>query len=108
MPDYNPDREGHRKHKWIVHKAINSPRFKTVNVAEKELAFNREGRFMVSDENVAAEIRRKYPREATVTRVHAPHPSDRGHKYFFAGIAMPWHKDKEDADKDREEDVQDV
>jgi hypothetical protein len=63
---------------------------------------------MVGDESVAKEIRRKYPREATVTRVNFDHPSDRGHRYFFSCPAMPWHKEKQDADKDRQEDVQDV
>ncbi len=104
MPDWNPDREGHRNHKWIVHKAMKMPRFKSVKAAGKEMPFNREGRFAVKDETLAAEIRKKYPREATVTRVTDWHPSDRGHNYFFSVPELPWKKEK-DADKDRDEDV---
>jgi len=91
MPDYNPDKEGHRDHKWIVHNATRNDI--TVKAANQDMPFNREGRFSVSDENVAAEIRQRYPRAVTVSRVSTYHPSDRGHKYFFAGIAMPWHKE---------------
>ena len=97
MPDYNPDREGHRDHKWIVHKAIkDNPQFDGVEAAGKDMKFNHEGRFAINDAKVAAEIRQKYPRAATVTRVSAYHASDRGHKYFFSVPAMPWHEEKED------------
>ena len=93
MPDFNPDREGHRKHKWIVHNATR--RDLTIKAADKVMPFNREGRFMVSDESVANEIRQKYPRTATVSRVSAPDPSDRDHKSFFSCPAMPWHEQEE-------------
>ena len=95
MPDYNPDREGHRDHKWIVHKAIRGTQ-KGVRVGDKDLMFDREGRFAVSDEGLAADIRKNNPHNLTVTRVTASHPSDRGHKYFFSCPAMPWHKEQED------------
>jgi hypothetical protein len=108
MPDWNPDKEAHRDHKWIVHRAIRDTSFKTVNAADREMKFDREGRFSVSDEKIAAEIREKYPHTATVTRVNAQHSSDRGHKYFFNCPEMPWHKDGKDADKDRDEDFQEV
>ena len=98
MPDYNPDREGHRKHKWIVHKAIKgNPQFNRIRAAGKEMPFDREGRFMVGDEGVAKEIREKYPRTATVSRVSTSDPSDRDHKSFFSCPAMPWHEEKKDA-----------
>ena len=92
MPDFNPDRESHRDHKWIVHKAVKGDGFKSVNAADKDMPFNHEGRFSVKDEKVASEIRKKYPRSVTVSRVTDYHPSDRGHKYFFSCPEMPWHK----------------
>ena len=93
MPDWNPDRESHRDHKWIVHNATQRKDFKGVRAAGKDMLFDREGRFMVSDEVVASEIRKNYPRAATVTRVTAHHESDRGHKYFFSVPEMPWKKE---------------
>ena len=96
MPDWNPDKEAHRDHKWIVHKAIKgNASFNKIHAAGKDMPFNREGRFAVSDEKVASEIREKYGRTATVTRVSSYHPSDRGHKYFFTCPAMPWHKEED-------------
>ena len=93
MPDFNPDKEAHRDHKWIVHKAVTGMHdFTKVKVADKVMPFNGEGRFAVDDESIANEIRQKYPRTVTVSRVSAHHPSDRGHKYFFSCPAMPWHK----------------
>ena len=66
------------------------------------MPFNGEGRFVVSDESVANEIRNKYPATTTVTRVTANHASDRGHKYFFSCPAMPWHEqEKEDENEVR-------
>ena len=93
MPDFNPDKESHRDHKWIVHRATRDSSFRKVRAAERDMPFDREGRFTVSDESVASEIRKKYPRTATVTRVSSYHPSDRGHKYFFSCPAMPWHEE---------------
>ena len=96
MPDYNADKEAHRKHKWIVHKAVGGMHdFTKVEVADKVMPFNGEGRFAVDDEGVANDIREKYPRTTTVTRVNAHHVSDRGHKYFFSCPAIPWHKEEE-------------
>ncbi len=93
MPDYNADREGHRDHKWIVHKAVKGMHgFTKVKAGGKVMPFNGEGRLVVGDESVANEIRQKYPRTTTVTRVNNHHPSDRGHRYFFSCPAMPWHE----------------
>ena len=93
MPDYNPDKEAHRDHKWIVHNARRTGR-KGVRLGDKDLMFNREGRFATSDEGLASSIRKEYPRDLTVTRVSAYHASDRGHKYFFSCPSMPWHKEE--------------
>lgn len=100
MPDYNADKEAHRDHKWIVHQSSLGKHLKGVQAAERHMPFNHEGRFSVSDEAVAAEIRKKYPRAVTVSRVSSYHPSDRGHTYFFSCPAMPWHEEN-NADKDR-------
>lgn len=96
MPDYNPDKEAHHKHKWIVHKAIRGGDFKKVVADGKEMPFNHEERFMVGEESVANAIRKKYPRAVTVTRVNADSAADRGHKYFFSCPKMPWHEDEEE------------
>ena len=97
MPDYNPDKESHRDHKWIVHKSVTGMHdFTKVAAGDKTMPFNGEGRFVVSDESVANEIRNKYPATTTVTRVTANHASDRGHKYFFTCPKMPWHEEKQD------------
>jgi hypothetical protein len=92
MPDFNPDKEAHRDHRWIVHKSSLGKHLTGVNAAERDMPFNHEGRFSVSDEAVAAEIRMKYPRAVTVSRVSKYHPSDRGHIYHFSVPEMPWHK----------------
>ncbi len=93
MPDYNPDKEAHRDHKWIVHKSSLGKHLRGVNATDRDMAFNHEGRFSVDDEAVASEIREKYPRTVTVSRVSKYHPSDRGHKYFFNCPALPWHEE---------------
>jgi len=101
MPDYNPDREGHRKHKWVVHNVMQGG--KGVRVDGKNMMFNKDGRFLVKDEGLAKNIRKNYPHQVTVSRITANDPSDRGHKYFFTVPRMPWHKDEEEsADQDRE------
>jgi hypothetical protein len=96
MPDYNPDKERHRDHKWIVHKAVRDRDFLGVVAGGKEMRFNREERFSVSDESIAAEIREDHPHTVAVTRVNNPKPADRGHKYFF-GLwpEMPWKRSKQ-------------
>ncbi|MCK5430397.1 MAG: hypothetical protein KAI94_13040 [Anaerolineales bacterium] len=96
MPDYNPDREGHVKHKWIVHNATQNRNFKGVKAGDKDMLFNREGRFLISDPVVANEIRNEHPRDVTVTRMRYPDVSDRGHNYFHVCPAMPWHEDEDD------------
>ena len=94
MPDYNADKESHRDHKWIVHNARRG-REKGVRVGEKSMLFDRQGRFATSDEGLASDIRKEYPREVTVSRVSAYHASGRGHTYFFSCPAMPWHEEED-------------
>jgi hypothetical protein len=92
MPDYNPDKERHRDHKWIVHNRKREREPEPIAAADKVMAFNDEGRFSVNDEKVAAEIRDEYSKDVTVTRVSAHHPADRGHTYFFTVPELPWKK----------------
>ena len=100
-PDWNPDREGHVQHKWIVHNATQNRNFKGVIAGDnKEMLFDREGRFLISDETIANEIRREHPRDVTVTRMRYPVAADQGHKYFFRCPAMPWHEVVDDDDND--------
>lgn len=94
MPDWNPDKEGHVEHRWIVHKATTRD-IEGVETSKGFLKFNREGRCLLKDETLANEIRTsdigKY--DVAVTRVRYPSPADRGHKYFFGGWPeMPWKK----------------
>ena len=96
MPDWNPDREGFVKHKWIVQNATQNRNFKGVKAGDKDMLFNDEGRFLINDPVVANEIRKEHPRDVTVTRMRYPSAADRGHKYFFSCPALPWHEDKND------------
>ena len=92
MPDWNPDKEKHVGHKWIVHNATRKPMTGVkVDDGNKELKFGRDGWLRLSDEAQASEIRQNYGMDVTVTRVRHPHVSDRGHRFFFGGQpAMPW------------------
>ncbi len=96
MPDFNSDREGHIQHKWIVQNATQNRDFEGVKAGDKDMLFDKEGRFLISDEVVAGEIRKEHPRDVTVTRMRYPDVADRGHTYFFAVPEMPWKKDKDD------------
>lgn len=66
----------------------------TLEVNGKEYKFRPNGMMRVKDRGEAFAIREKYGRgrmpQVTTTRVNVPHPSDRGHKYFFAVPEMPW------------------
>ena len=96
MPDFNPDREGHVNHKWIVHNATQNRNFKGVKAGGKDMLFDHEGRFLISDEGEANEIRTEHPRDVTVTRMRYPDVADRGHKYFFSVGKIPWHEENDD------------
>lgn len=103
MPDYNPDREGHSGHKWIVQNALQSTPLESVTTSKGELKFDAEGRCAVSDPALANEIRTQYPHEVAVTRVRHNHPSDRGHRYFFSMPEMPWKRKAREQEAEHEE-----
>jgi len=92
MPDYNPDKERHVDHTFVVQKAWpNSP--DSVMTSKGELKGNHQGRFTVKDETLAREIQKSYPRDFAVTRMRTPKPADAGHRYHFGGWPeMPWKK----------------
>jgi hypothetical protein len=99
MPDYDPGREGHVEHRFIVQRAW--PGRGALDIGESvktdrgELKFDEYGRFMVKDEALARRIQEEYPREVAVTRVRYPSPADRGHRYFFGQMPeMPWKRKK--------------
>lgn len=97
MPDWNPDREGHVDHEYIVQDATRD-RIPGVQTQAGFLKFNKQGRMKVKDPALAAEIRSSEigKRKVTVTRVRHPKPSDQGHRYFFGGWPeMPWKKKQE-------------
>jgi hypothetical protein len=95
MPDYNPDKERHRDHKYVVQKALRRDFRTKIKHGNEDLKFDKNGRFLVSDEAKAREIQKLHPRDLAVTRINTPKPSDRGHKYFFQVPAMPWHETEE-------------
>ena len=91
MYDYNPDREGHVKHKFYVRNATKQ-KFDKLTAGGKEMKFNHEGRMMINDEKLAREIQAEYPDKLAVTRVRQPND---GHRTFFSMPEMPWKKEKE-------------
>lgn len=98
--DYNPDKEKHRKRKYVVIKA--DPKLKSVPSSKGNLEFGKDNAFVVSDPVFANEIRQTVGVDATVSRVNADVPADRGHVYFFGGWPeMPWKRGK-DGSKDSE------
>jgi hypothetical protein len=94
--DYNPDKEGHAKHRWIVMNATKRP-MDGVEVGEKKLKFGTEGRLTIGDPGMANEIRQRYGKDVIVTRYRAPSAADRGHTYFFGSMPeMPWKRAKDE------------
>ena len=91
MTDYNPDREGHRQHKFYVRNATKR-KFDKLTVEGKDMKFNHEGRMMIKDETMAREIQAEYPDELAVTRISQ---DEEGHKTFFSMPEMPWKREKE-------------
>ena len=99
MPDYNPDKEAHVQHKFIVQKAWPSGDYQGDGLAEGiqtskgVLKPNSQGRMVVKDAALAREIQSAYPADLAVTRMRTPDPADKGHKYHFGGWPeMPWKK----------------
>lgn len=95
MADYNPDKERHVDHKFVVQSAWpNSP--KEIMTSKGLLKANEQGRMLIKDEALAREIQREHPTELAVTRMRMPKPSDAGHRYHFGQLPeMPWKKNKE-------------
>lgn len=74
-----------------------------INIDGREMRFNQSGAFRVKDRGVAMAIGQKHRGEVTVTKIAAPAPADRGHKYFFGAMPeMPW-KRKEREERERQE-----
>lgn len=90
--DYNPDREGHVQHEWIIQPGTTKPS-DGIDVDGHKLRFGPEGHLRINDPKLANDIRQKYGREMVVTRVRHPSVSDRGHNYFFGQMPrLPWAK----------------
>ena len=94
MTDYNPDREGHKKHKFYVRNATKR-QFDKLTVEGKDMPFSDKGRMMIKDEKLAREIQAEYPDELAVTRVR----QEDGHTTFFSMPQMPWKKGKGNEDQ---------
>lgn len=91
--DYNPDREGHAPHKYIVINATKTPK-KYIEAGGKQMKFSKEGFLSIKDPVVANEVRQKYGGDVTVSRVRNAGQHERGiHNYFFAmPNGLPWKK----------------
>lgn len=65
-----------------------------VEAAGRKMKFGKTGSLMVKDSGVASAIKDKYGKDVDIWDVTSEwHPSDRGHKYRFTGLALPWHKE---------------
>lgn len=105
-PDYNPDKERHVDHTFVVQKADRSPG-NTLKVGDTEVKLNKEGRAFIKDEALARELQIENRFNATVTRVRTPKASDAGHRYHFGQMPeMPWKKKKEEDGKGQEQNRQ--
>jgi hypothetical protein len=78
----------------IVYEAVKATtRDFTPEIDGKKYPFTRNGQFYVRDKGIADELQAKYGYEnLIVDPTTIPHPSDRGHKYRFVSIALPWAK----------------
>lgn len=100
--DYNPDKESHAAHRWVVMNATQR-KMEGVEVGGKELKFGTEGRLTVGDPGVASEIRQRYGKDVTVTRYRANSAADVGHRYHFGQMPeMPWKRKKVDEPQAKE------
>lgn len=107
-PDYNPDKESHTEHKFIVQPAWPSvARQDGVTLPSgRKAAWGKSKRFFLKDEKEARELQQEHRNDLVVTRVRYPHRSDRGHVYFFGQMpAMPWHRYDENGRRIREDKV---
>ena len=107
MPDYNPDKERHHKHKFVVQQAFPDIVGDSVMTSKGELKPNSQGRMTVKDESLAREIQQQYPREMTVTRMNFDDPADRGHRFHFGGWPeMPWKRKHREPEAQEEQMLQ--
>lgn len=112
MPDYNPDKERHHKHKFIVQKAWpdasrpNDGITDSIATSKGMLKPNHEGRMIIKDEALAREIQRENPRDLVVTRMRADDPADQGHNYFFTVPEMPWKRQNREAEAQESQEAQ--
>ena len=92
MPDFNPDKERHVDHKFVVQTAWPGVANK-VKTSKGELEMNDKGRMIIKDEVLAREIQKEHPHDLAVTRMRMPKPADQGHRYFFGQTKpLPWAK----------------
>lgn len=117
MPDYNPDREGWRKKKYVIQKAwpgytsldkdapdIHVPTFdQAVPTGKGELKPDKYGRFTTSDEKLAREIQQQYPRDYVVSRIYTDARERQDHKSVFTVPELPFHKKKGQDDEEGDE-----
>jgi hypothetical protein len=102
MPDFNPDREGHVKHKFIVQNGDIVAR-DGVQTSKGFLEFNKQERCIINDEALAREVQQQYPTVA-VSRVRYPGAADKGHRYFFGSWPeMPWKRKEGDHEGNRQD-----
>ncbi len=102
VQDYNPDKEKHIDHSWIVQPATRKPD-KGIEIDGKFLPFGREGTLRLKDGAVADAVRQKYDRQMVVTRTRRPDAHDRGHNYFFGSWPeMPWKRRPPDPEEEEE------
>jgi hypothetical protein len=91
MPDFNPDKERHNKHKFVVQQAWPDVVGGDVATTRGNLRPDKQGRMVVKDESLAREIQQEHPRDLTVTRMTSNDPADVGHRYLFGQMPeMPW------------------
>lgn len=77
-----------------------------VDAAGKKMPFGKLGAFRVKDPGVANEIRAKYGRDVTVTKINAIHADERKlHPNRIISPGMPWHKYDDFGRKVKDKDV---
>lgn len=66
---------------------------KTVEIDGHRMPWGASGGFMTNDKGVADEIQGKYGHRVMTYETKGQwHPSDRGHRYTFPGVQLPWHR----------------
>jgi len=111
MPDFNPDKERHHRHKFIVQKAFPTPgrpgdgMADPVATSKGMLTPDHQGRMIIKDESLAREVQQENPRELVVTRMNSDDPADKGHNYFFTVPELPW-KQRQHREAEAQEDEQ--